>query len=185
MEGHDHHFQHGGLLRRRVHPVPDRDGHRRLGSEQDCRLGLGHHQLRVVGRHRPRRHADFRRVVAVPSEVADGHQPLCGGDDHFRGHHGGSLPRHPHGPHLGELLGASAPEPVWVPLGQLQQPALVGRVRHLDLLLGVPCLLVHRPHSGLRDNPRPDDQAAAEEDLQHPELRMEWPRQETGPASRR
>ncbi len=36
-------------------------GDRRLGPQQPRRLGLGHHQLRLLGRHRPRRHADLAR----------------------------------------------------------------------------------------------------------------------------
>ena len=46
-----------------------------VGSEQDRRLGLGHHQLRVVGRHRPRCTA-ISAVAALPSKVADGQPAL-------------------------------------------------------------------------------------------------------------
>ena len=56
-------------------------------------------------------------LAAVPPEVEDGHQPLSGGHDHFRGHHGGGVPGHSHGPHLGELLGVAPPEPVWLACG--------------------------------------------------------------------
>ena len=45
-------------------------GRRHLGHQCPGRLGLRHHQLRVVDRHRPRRHADLRHLAAAPSEVA-------------------------------------------------------------------------------------------------------------------
>ena len=60
------------------------DRHRRVGQQQPGRLGLGHHELRLVDRHRPRRHADLGDPVPVPPEVADVHQPRGRGDDAVR-----------------------------------------------------------------------------------------------------
>ncbi len=60
-------------------------GHRRLGQQHPRRLGLRHHQLRLVDRHRPRRHAHQRHPPPLPAEVAHLHQPLRRGDDPLRG----------------------------------------------------------------------------------------------------
>ncbi len=64
--------------------VSDRHRDRHLGAEQDGRLGVRHHELCLLGRHRSRGHADFRRAVSVPSEVADGRQSIGGSDDVVR-----------------------------------------------------------------------------------------------------
>ncbi len=73
------------------HPVRDDrlpvlQGCRRLGLELPRGLGLRHHELRLLGRHRARRHADLRDPVPLPAEVADEHQPLRRGDDDLRRH---------------------------------------------------------------------------------------------------
>ena len=46
-------------------------GRRHLGHQRPGGLGLRDHQLRVVDRHRPRRHADLRHPAAAAPEVAD------------------------------------------------------------------------------------------------------------------
>ncbi len=48
------------------------------------RLGLRHHQLRLVDRHRPRRHADLGDPAAAAPGVAHLDQPLRRGDDALR-----------------------------------------------------------------------------------------------------
>ena len=62
--------------------VPEGRGH--LGRHHSRRLGIRHHQLRVVDRYRPRGHADLRDSAAVQADVAQLHQPLRRGDDHLR-----------------------------------------------------------------------------------------------------
>ena len=47
--------------------LPAAQGHRHLGHQHPGRLGLRHHQLRLVDRHRPRRHADLRDPAAAAS----------------------------------------------------------------------------------------------------------------------
>ena len=97
---------------RRAHQLPASDDRRRrLGQQQPRRLGVGHHQLRLVDRHRSRRHAHLRHPVPVPPEVAHQHQPLRRGDDDLRGHVRGALPGHPHRPALVRLLHVPDPEP--------------------------------------------------------------------------
>ena len=61
-------------------------GDRHLGTQRPRRLGVGHHELRLLGRYRSRRHAHLRDPVPLPPEVAHVDQPLRGGDDHLRGH---------------------------------------------------------------------------------------------------
>ena len=80
---------------------------RRLGRQQPGRLGLGHRQLRLLGRHRPRRHADLGHPVPVPPEVAHQHQPLRRGDDHLRRDLRRPLPGDPRRPRLAGLLARS------------------------------------------------------------------------------
>jgi len=61
VENYDYHFQHHRRLRCWVHPVPLGHGNWSVGSEQNCGLGMGHHQLCLVGWHWTRWHLDFRR----------------------------------------------------------------------------------------------------------------------------
>ena len=56
-----------------------------LGKQHPGRLGVRHHQLRLVDRHRPRGHADLGDPAAAPAEVANVDQPLRRGDDAVRG----------------------------------------------------------------------------------------------------
>ena len=60
------------------------DGRRHLGHPDPDRLGLRHHRLRVVDRHRPRRHADLGLPAADAPEMADLDQPHRRGHDHLR-----------------------------------------------------------------------------------------------------
>ena len=112
--------------------------HRRLGPEQPGRLGLRHHQLRLLGRHRPRRHADLGDPLPVPPEVAHLDQPLRRGDDDLRRHVRADLPGHPRRPAVGGLLDGAGPEPDGH-LAALPEPAAVGRLRGLDLRHGLGC----------------------------------------------
>ena len=88
--------------------VPAAQGRRDLGRQRPGRLGLRHHQLRLVDRDRPRRHADLGDPAAAAAAVAHLDQPLRRGDDAVRGGLRGHLPDHPHGPALGRRLLAAA-----------------------------------------------------------------------------
>jgi Fe-S-cluster-containing dehydrogenase component len=72
--------------------------------QQSC-----HHELRVLDRHRPRRHADLRHSLPVPAEVAHVDQPLRRGHDDLRRHLRRHLPGHPRRPRLARVL-------VWFPI---------------------------------------------------------------------
>ncbi len=64
--------------------LPVHQGRRHLGHQHPGRVGLRHHQLRVVDRHRPRRHADLGHSAAAQPAVAHLDQPLCRGHDAVR-----------------------------------------------------------------------------------------------------
>ena len=52
--------------------LPSRNRNRGMGIEQNRWLGVGYHQLRLVGRYRSRRYVDLGCVIVVPSEMAYG-----------------------------------------------------------------------------------------------------------------
>ena len=90
-------------------------GRRRLGRQQPGRLGLRDRQLRVLGRYRPRRNADLRDPLPVPSEVANGDQPVRRGDDDLRRHLcRGLFPGHSRRPRLGRLLALPLSRTRWL-----------------------------------------------------------------------
>ena len=79
--------------------LPDHHGRRRLGAQQPGRLGVGHHQLRLLDRDRSRRDADLGDPVPAQTELAHGGQPQRRGDDDLRGHLRGIFP----GIHVGRV----------------------------------------------------------------------------------
>ena len=113
------------------HALLCRHGHR--GREPAGRLGLVHHQLRVLDRHRPRRHADLGGALPLPPAVADRHQPRGGGDDAVRGGLRRHLPDHPPRAAVVRLLARPVPERARPALGELQLAARVGHLRDLHL----------------------------------------------------
>ncbi len=129
-----------------------RQGHRHLGHQHPGRLGLRDHQLRLVDRHRPRRHADLGDPAAVPAGVAHLDQPLRRGDDAVRGGLRRPVPAAPLGPAVARLLAVPLSEHDG-PLAAVPQPADLGRLRGLHLRHGVAAVLVRRP------DPRPGDAA--------------------------
>ncbi len=128
---------------------------RRLGKQRPGRLGLGHHQLRLVDRYRPRRHADLRHPLPVPAEVAHRDQPLRRGDDDLRGHLRRSSSRASTSAALWfAYYMFPLPEPDGA-LAELQEPAHLGPLRGLHVLHGLAALLVRRPHPRPRHAARP------------------------------
>ena len=141
--------------------------HRDLGQQPAGRLGVRHHELCLVDRHRPRRHVDLRDPAAVQAEVAHLDQQVRRGDDAVRG----ALRRYfsvvSHRTTVARLLDAALPEHD-ERLAAVQEPAHLGRVRGLDLRVGVAALLVRRAASRSGDAPRPGDVARRAHDLRHP-----------------
>ena len=161
---------------RRDGDLPVRQGDRHLGAQQHRRLGVRHHQLRVLDRHRPRRDADLGHPAAVPAAVAHVDQPLGGGDDDLRGHVRRAVPAHPHGAPLGRVLHLPVlPQPARPAVGELPLAAGVGRVRDQHLLHDLARLLVPR------HDPRPGD-AARSRDGGHQEDHLPRPRAWAGTA---
>ena len=126
-----------------------------------------HHDLRVLDRHRARRHADLGDPVPVPQPVAHGGLPVHRGDDGVRRHDGGAVPDHPHRAAVDLLLAAAVPEPA-LALAQLQVAAPVGRLRDLDLLHGVGHLPRGRADPRRRGRPRQGHRLAADRSTRWP-----------------
>ena len=168
------HVQHcpdrAGRLRRRG-VSPGEPGHRHVGQQHPRRLGLRHHQLRVVDRHRPRRDADLGDPAPVPAEVAHLHQPL----------------RRDHDPVLGDvrrlfpLLHVGRP---WFAYWLFPYPSTIGlwpqfrsaldlgRLRGQHLPHSLHPLLVPRARARFRGGPRELTEAMAEAALRNPRPRL-------------
>ena len=126
------------------HRQPAAEGHRHLGQQRTRRLGLRHHQLRLVDRHRPRRNADLGDSAPLPPAVADVDQPLRRGDDALCRCVRGDVPAAAYRPTVaGYLLAVPVPEHDG-PVAAVPQSADLGRVCGLDLRHGVGAVLVHR-----------------------------------------
>ena len=124
--------------------VSDRHGHRHLGTEQDRGLGVRHHQLCLLGRHRTCRNTDFCRPVSVPTEMANGRQSVGRSHDTLRRHVCRNLPADSHGTSVAGVLDDALSEHTWIIVGEFQIPAAVGRVCDLDVSSDLRCLLVRR-----------------------------------------
>ena len=124
------------------------------GINQPGRLGLRHHQLRLVDRHRPRRHAHLRDPAAAAPGVAHLDQPLRRGDDALRRRVRRAVPAPPPGPAVVRLLALPVPEHDGA-VAAVPQPARLGRLRGLDLRHGLAPVLVRRPDPRPRDAARP------------------------------
>ncbi len=133
--------------------VPRLGRHRRLGKYDPRRLGLRHHQLRVLDRHRPRRHADQRDLVPAPSELAHVDQPLRGSDDDLRRDLRRHLPGRAHRSAVAAVLHDADPEPDG-DVAAVPEPAGVGHLRGQHLRDDLDPVLVHGHDPGLRDLPR-------------------------------
>ena len=127
------------------------------GLQRPGGLGLGDRQLRLLGRHRPRRHPDLGDPLPAAAALAHQHQPLCRGDDHLRRGLRRDLPGHPRRPDLAGLLAVPDSQPDG-DVAELPVAAAVGRVRGRHLRHGVAALLVHGhdPRSGHPARPGDD-----------------------------
>ena len=139
--------------------LPGLQGPRHRGLQAPGVLGRLHRHVRVLGRHRARRHADLGDPLPVPREVAQRDQPQRRGDDGVRGAHRGAVPRHPRRPDLEVLLHPAVPEPARA-VGELQEPAALGHVRDHDLRDDVDPVPLRRPDPRPRDRARPLDRLA-------------------------
>ena len=88
-------------------------GDRHLGTQCPRRLGVGHHELRVLGRDRARRNAHLGDPLPVPADMAHLDQPRGGGDDHLRGHVRDDIPGDPRRDAYGSPTGCSHSRTRW------------------------------------------------------------------------
>jgi len=123
-----------------------------MGSKQNRNVGLGYHQLRILGWYRSRRYANLRHPFAFPSEMENVHKPECGGDDNLCGTMCGSIPTVPHGTCVVGLLASTFAKRIWFALGKLQLTALMGRIRDFYLPIGILTILVPRFDSRYRNS---------------------------------
>ena len=107
---HRLHADYDDAVRHRI-SLPERRRH--LGRHHPHRLGLRHRQLRLVDRHRPRRHADLRHPLIAAPIVAQLHQPLRRSHDAVRRGLRRNFPRHPRGPSRGSPTGCSLIPTPW------------------------------------------------------------------------
>ena len=128
-------------------------GRRHLGHQHARRLGLCDHQLRLVGRHRPRRDVYQRVSAAAAAGLAHLDQSIRRSDDALRRRVRRHVPAAAPGPAVGVLL-ADAVSEHDAALAAVPQPAGVGRVRGQHLCDGVADVLVCRPDSGSGDAAR-------------------------------
>ena len=151
----------------RVDRLPVRERHRHLGREHPGRLGIRDRQLRLVDRHRPRRHADFRDSAASASKTwRTSINRFAEAMTLFAVACAGLFPLL----HLGRPWLRVLAVPVSEHDGDLAavpKPADVGRVRGLDVRDGVAALLVRRADPRPRDAARSLAVARRPRDLRH------------------
>ncbi len=136
------------------------------GDQHSGRLGIRDHQLRLVDRYRPRRHADFGDFVFVEPEVAHIDQPFRRSDDAVRGRLRGLVSADPHRASVDGVLHVPVPEYDGA-LAAIPQPADMGRVRGFDVRHGFGAVLVCRFDSRPRDAARSRDRQAEADHLRH------------------
>ena len=129
-------------------------GHGHLGHQHSGRLGLRDYQLRVVDRHRPRRHADLGDPAALQADMAHLDQPLRRSDDAVRGRQRGDLPAAAHRPSVARDVLAVPVSEHDGRVAAVPQPAHLGRLRGLDIRHRLAAVLVRRTHSRPRDAAR-------------------------------
>ena len=93
----------------RLHRLPGVHRCWRLGKQHSGRLGVGHHQLRVLDRHWPCGNADFRDLIYYASEMANLYQSGSRSDDLIRGHLRRDLSRFSYRPCLDGVVLAPVP----------------------------------------------------------------------------
>src|SRR5438105_14917986 len=141
-------------------------GRRSVGHHDPGRLGIRHHQLRLVDRYWPRRHTHLRHPVSAQTDLADLDQPFRRSDDHLRRRAGRYLSNFPSWPAMVRLLtdslsidnGRLAAVPESTGLVLLRGQYVLHRIAHLLV-----------PGNGSRpgQHPRPRENARQTDRLRH------------------
>ena len=148
-------------MRRAVHPR-----RRHLGHQRSRQLGFRDPQLRLVARHRARRHADLCAVAADRKRVAQLAQSFRRDHDPVRRDLRRHLSRAASRPSLVSVLDVSLSGDDGG-LAAVSQPAGMGHLGGPDLSHGVAGVLVHRAHSRSRRRARPRHQARLADLFRH------------------
>ena len=143
--------------------LPDPRRPRRGGLSAAGDVGRLHHHLRVLGRYRPRRHADLGDSVSVPRRIPNEHLPRVGSDDGVRRHDGRTVPDPAPRPAVEVLLSDPVSE-LAAHLAESKEPAGVGRVRDPHVPHDLEHLPLHRVDSGHRDPARPREESGSQGD---------------------
>src|SRR5688500_8065301 len=105
-------------------------------------MGLGYHQLRMVGWYRSRGYADFSNLTAVPPGMANRGEPCGRSDDDLRGNVRGPVPDMAYGSGVDGVFCSSLPKYQGFPLGELQLAAIMGRICDLNIFYRLASVLV-------------------------------------------
>ena len=124
------------------------------GAEPVEHLGLRDRQLRLVDRHRQRRHADLLDAASDSPALARLDQSIRRGDDAVRCRHRRALSDPASRPPVVLLLAGALSEYDGC-LAAMAKPARLGFLRHRQLSAVLADLLVQRPDSRPRQRPRP------------------------------
>src|SRR5690606_951630 len=83
-----------------------------MGFKQNCWMGLGYYQLRLVGRYRSRRYTDLSCTFIIPSKMENGSKPFCGSYDDFLGCTSWIVSTYTHGTSMVSILGTPNTKPI-------------------------------------------------------------------------
>src|SRR6185436_4816337 len=158
---------HHHVRRRDVRDVFDFHGRRRVGVDDSGRMGVGHHELRVLDRYRPRGNTDFRDLVFAAPALAHVDQPRIGSDDDLCGYLRGLVSADPYRARLVRVVALAATELQRL-LAAIPLALVVGRIRGIDVFHGVAVVLVH----GF--DPGPCDHALSREDEDSADSVWDW-----------
>jgi len=127
------------------------------GTRNPDPLGVGHHELRLVGRHRARRPPSRRFLSSSARSGATANQPFRRGDAALRASWGAmtfaAIPRRSA---VGHLLPLSVAPTQNVRSGRsFKEPSPLGRLCGRTYFTVFASVLVHRPRSDLATMPRP------------------------------
>ena len=100
---------------------------RHVGAKQNSRMGMGHHQLCLVGGYRPRWYFDFGSFTIIPSKVAHVYQSGSRSNDDFCSIVRRIISTAPYGSIVvGFLLDISYAQYIWITMGKFQFTTCVG-----------------------------------------------------------